>query len=118
MPPTAAAKLGDTSATAGTVMYSPAASGTWTPGTVTETSYPLLTISGVAVIHSASCTFTFSGLKADGTTQVNGSSTVTLTAATTTLQKGSTFVLRDGDTTSDTYGNTLTVHAANILRSD
>jgi hypothetical protein len=44
---------------------------------------------------------------------------VKLTAASTTLQKGSTFVLRDGDSTQDSFGNTLTAHATNNnLRSD
>ena len=115
-----AAKTGDTQATVGTTMFGAAATGTWTAGPISETPpYPLLTIGGTTVIHVASCTFSFSGLQADGTTAVNGTSPVTLTASSTTLQKSSTFVLRDLDTANDTYGNTLTVHAAaNILTSD
>jgi len=118
MPLKPVGKVGDTAATVGTGMYGAAASGSWTAGPVTETAYALPTIGGVATIHAASCTFSFSGVQSDGTTPVTGTSPVTLTAATTTLQKGSTFVLRDGDAFSDTYGNTLTVHAAGILRSD
>jgi hypothetical protein len=118
MPLKPAAKTGDTTKTVGTTMFTGASSGSWTGATITETAYPLLKIGGVAAIHQASCVFSFSGFAADGTTPVNGSSTVTLTASPTTLQKSSTFVLRNGDTTQDTYGNTLTVVAANILSSD
>ncbi|HEY8704329.1 MAG TPA: hypothetical protein VIL98_06220 [Gaiellaceae bacterium] len=118
MPLKPVAKTGDTTKTPGTLMFTGASTGSWTGAAVTETAYPLLTIGGVGVIHLASCLFSFSGLAANGTTAVTGSSTVTLTASSTTLQKSSTFVLRDGDTTQDSFGNALTVAAANILRSD
>lgn len=118
MPLKPVAKTGDTTKTEGTTMFTGASTGTWTGAAISETAYPLPTIGGVGVIHMASCVFSFSGFAADGTTAVTGSSTVTLTAGSTTLQKGSTFALRNGDTTQDAFGNTLTVSAANILRSD
>ncbi len=111
------AKAGDVTASVGTTYFGTATSGAWTAaGPVTETTYSFLTIQGAAVVHQASCSFSFSG--SDGTNAVTGASSVTLTASSTTLQKGSTFVLRDGDSAQDIYGNTLTVSAPNILTSD
>jgi hypothetical protein len=83
------------------------------------TRYPFMTIGGVAVIHQAMCTFSFTGTgPSPGNAPVSGTSIVTLTATSTTLQKGSTFVLRDGDTKQDSFGNTLAVSASNHVKSD
>jgi hypothetical protein len=94
---------------------SPSTAGTWAAAQVAPVSYPFLTVGGVAVLHGASCVFTFT--PTDGTSPANPTSTVTLTATATALQKGSTFVLRNGDSAHDTYGNTLTVAATGILTS-
>jgi hypothetical protein len=104
------ATSGDVHATAGpkhgTVM------GTWTPGPIVEVPYPFLTVGGVAVLHQASCLFAFAG--SDSST---AQSTVTLTAASTVLQKSTASVLRNGDTNADADGNTLTATATGTLLS-
>jgi hypothetical protein len=115
MPGLPVAVHGDVHATVGAGMFGSATSGSWTAGTVTEQTYTWLTVGGAAVVHAASCTFSFTG--SDGMNTVTGTSTVSLTAATTVLQHGSTNVLRNGDSASDTYGNTLAVQASGILTS-
>lgn len=90
-------------------------SGSWSVGSVTVNAYAKLTVGGsAAVIHEARCTFTFLGSKTAGpvTTAVGGTSTVTLRASTTVLQKGLSNVLLDGDEAHDSFGNSLAVHAA------
>lgn len=111
------AKDGDVKATKGSKLLDGAASGTWAAGAVSTTPYPFLTIDGFAVIHEAKCTFTFTGLTS-ASVSISGTSDVKLTAASTTLQEGSTFVLRDGDKKEDGFGNTLTAQATKHLRSD
>lgn len=117
MPSLPVAVHGDVHATVGTTLWGTATSGSWTAGAVTDQTYAWLTVGGTAVVHAASCVFSFSG--SDGMSQVNSPPlTVSLTPpAPTVLQHGSTFVLRNGDTISDTYGNTLTVQASGILKS-
>lgn len=87
---------GDVQATRGDSSYTGAESGTWTPVPISCEAYEHLTIGGAKVIHGASCTFNFSGISSSGAT-VAGTSTVTLTAATTILQGASSKVLVDGD---------------------
>lgn len=61
------AVTGDTVATASSATApstQPTWSGTWTAGPVTETAYPKLTVNSTAVIHKASCTFSFIGVDA------------------------------------------------------
>ncbi len=111
----AVAQDGDASATASTATTYTGATGAWAAGPVSTTPYPFLKIAGTPVIHQASCTFTFTATDGSG---VTGTSLVTLTAPSTTLQKGSTFVLRDGDTYPDTFGNKVSVAAAHNLKSD
>jgi hypothetical protein len=119
MPLKPVAKDGDVTATARSTKLPPAVSGSWTAGSVVTTRYPFMTIGGVAVIHQAMCTFSFTGTgPSPGNAPVSGTSIVTLTATSTTLQKGSTFVLRDGDTKQDSFGNTLAVSASNHVKSD
>jgi hypothetical protein len=119
----AVAKSGDVSPTNGTGMFTDphtmvtAASGNWTAGPVTETSYPFLTIGGAAVLHEATCTFAFAGYDSSNNAMA-GTSDVDLVKGPTTLQKSSTFVLRDTDSKSDGYGNTLSLSAPNNLTSD
>lgn len=115
----AAAVEGDTVATASAMTApstQPSWQGAWTAGPVSETSYPKLTVQGAKVIHEARCTFSFSG----GDTASNGapvatSSTVTLRAGATILQKGNSKVLVNGDNASDSHGNRLEIAAAGAL---
>jgi len=111
---------GDASAEAGTTPYTGATRGTWTAGSVTETSYDVLTSGGTKVIHKAECSFSFTGDSAPPQTvgDVSGDSTVTLEASGTALQGGSTFVLVDGDSETDSYGNKVSVSASAALQAD
>ncbi len=106
-------------ATKGTAQASPsadkldggkAATGAWAPapGPVGETPDTTLTVGGAAVLHQAQCTFLFSGSTSSGSA-VADSSTVVLTPKSTTLRAGQTAVLLDGDSTSDSFGNTVQV---------
>lgn len=106
----------DVSASGGTTPYSPAVSGTWTPGSVSCDSYAKLKTGSAATVWKASCDFSFTGPDSNGVT-VTGSSSVTLTASATKLQGGGTNVLRDGDQATDSYGNKLSVAASGKLRS-
>lgn len=115
------AVTGDTVATASSATApstQPTWSGAWTAGPVTETAYPKLSVNAKGVIHQARCTFTYSGVDASSAPVGPLTSTVTLSAATTILQKGVSNVLRDGDTRSDIHGNKLEVRASGKLRSD
>lgn len=94
------------------------ASGTWSAGAVGTDSYARLTLEGAVVVHRASCTFTFSGSDKSSGASVTETEEVTLTAATTQLQKGLQGVLRDGDGVTSANGNRLEVQAAGSLRSD
>lgn len=115
MPPISVAIQGDVVATPGTVPATGAASGTWTAGPVSYQSYSKLKVGG-NVIHQASCTFNFSGATSGGSA-VTDVSTVTLTAGSTKLQKGSTFVLQNGDQKSDSFGNKLQAQSSRKLKS-
>ena len=114
--PKSVATVGDVTATAGTTMYSPATSGSWTAGSVSYTSYDNVKSGDAKVIHKAECTFSFSG--STGNTAVSGSETVTLEAGSTLLQKGASKVLVDGDSKTGTYGNKLQVSSSEKLKSD
>jgi hypothetical protein len=86
----------------------------WTAGEVLETTDPKLSVGGVAVVHQATCTFTFAGTKGapPTATPIADISTVTLSPGQTTLQAGqadTTSVLLDGDSNSDTFGNRVKV---------
>jgi hypothetical protein len=112
--------IGDVTAVAGSIIPSVggtpiADTGVWTGGTVTPTSYDKLTVNGAQVVYQAQCAFTFSGTKSNN--PVTFSSTVTLTAATTILQSGLSNVLRDGDSASDAYGNTVKTSGTGLLSS-
>jgi len=112
------AVTGDVEAKPGTKMFTGAASGTWTAGPVTYTSYNHLSVGGKSVIHGANCTFTFTGSTSNGA-PVTGSETVTLQAGQTVLQKGLSGVLRNGDTaTGDKFDNELEVKTASVLSSN
>ena len=124
----AVAKAGDVQATRGppTSPPSPSMSGSWTAGTIVESTYPGLTIGSAPVVYGATCRFEFSGTDNSSGTPVTippplPSSVVSLPPAgapPTTLQRGASNVLRQGDTNSDTYGNTLSVAATGHLTSD
>ena len=114
--PKSVATEGDVTATAGTTMYSPATSGSWTAGSVTYTSYAKLNSGGAKVIHKAECTFSFSG--STGNTAVTGQETVSLEAGSTLLQKEASKVLVDGDSKTDKYGNKLQVSSSEKLKTD
>jgi len=111
----------DATATAGTMPYTGAASGTWLAGPISVVSYATVTIGGQPAISSAKCTFSFSGLAANGTTPVAGSEDVTLSAAalgTTKLQGTEQQVLRDGDQSSKSlFSNIISVSASHKLKS-
>ena len=92
-------------ATKGTSQASPSAdptdggkatSGTWTPGQVDEAADTTLTVGGTVSPPTPPAA-------------VSDSSTVVLTPKSTTLQAGQTAVLLDGDSTSDSFGNTVQV---------
>lgn len=111
---------GDASASTGNGLVGAAKKGKWTAGEVNETSYSQLTAGGVEVIYEAECTFTFlgdsdppNGVVSD----VNDSSTVTLSASDTVAQGGLNHVLRDGDEEEDAYGNKVSVSASAALQS-
>ena len=107
---------GDVSATPGTTPYSGADSGTWTAGAVSYKRYDKLTVGGQKAVYEASCDFSFSGTNSGGST-VKGNETVTLTASSTTLQGGTSNVIRDGDRASGSYGNELRTSASGDLKS-
>jgi len=113
---------GDVSATAGTSPYTGADSGTWTAGTVSETSYANLKSGGKEVVWKAECTFSFSGTNSSSGATVTGSEKVTLTATTKLLKKGEHSVLVDGDSksgggTPPSFDNKLSVSAAGPLKT-
>jgi hypothetical protein len=94
--------------------------GAWTAGEITETTDPRLSVGGAAVVHQATCTFSFTGSKGSSPPVIiKDSSSVTLSPQQTTLQGGQTAVLLDGDSARDTFGNTLkvSVPAASKLAS-
>lgn len=120
MPSKNVAVEGDVQAIVGTAMITPAETGTWTAGSITESSYNKLKIEETKVIYKVECTFTFSGsyTPPGGTpTAVSGSETVTLTANSTKLQNGFSNVLVNGDSAEGTYGNKLQVVTSNKLLS-
>jgi hypothetical protein len=94
--------------------------GKWTAGEVGETTDPKLSAGGAAVLHQATCTFSFTGSKGSSPpVTITDSATVTLSPQQTTLQGGQTAVLLDGDSAQDSFGNTLkvSVPAASKLTS-
>ena len=116
MPSIFVARQGEVTATAGTTPFTGADNGTWTAGPVSYTAYAKLKRGGTGVIHRASCLFSFSGANSSGTA-VAGTSTVTLTAGTTKLQKGVSNVLQNNDEASDSYGNKLKASSSEKLKS-
>jgi hypothetical protein len=111
-----AVKTGEVTATAGTTMYSPAVKGSWLAGPVIPTSYSKLKSGGGAVLSEAKCTFSFTGTgPTPAEAPVSGTSTVTLSAQTTRLQKGASNVLVDGESKKDEYGNELKASAQGKL---
>lgn len=92
------ARPGDVRAVPGAVPLAGAASGAWTAGVITETRLRLLPFIVPVFVRSARCTFSFSGIGAEGTTPV---------AATSTVALSSRIALRRGDAASDSFGNTL-----------
>jgi hypothetical protein len=117
----AVATEGDVVVTVGTVPYQLNSSGTWIAGSVSYVSYAYLTVDGKKVVSEASCGFSFSG-KEDAEPHkpvvTPGPQTLKLAPPQQTLlQKGDAQVLRNGDTASDQWGNTLTVVTQNPLTS-
>jgi hypothetical protein len=110
---------GEISATAGTTLHPPAASGTWTAGPVVEVPHTKLSVAGKAVVLQATCTFTFSGTTSPpASSPVAGVEVVVLSPASTILLSSSTSVLVDGDSAEGVYGNKLEVSAAGHLGTD
>ena len=118
----AVATEGDVVVTLGTMPYQAGSSGLWSAGSVSYVSYAYLTVDGKKVISEASCGFSFSGKKdAEPHDPVVTPGPQTLKLAPpqpTLLQKGDAHVLRNGDTASDQWGNTLTVVTQNRLTSE
>ncbi|MBM2614003.1 hypothetical protein JIG36_00340 [Actinoplanes sp. LDG1-06] len=102
--PKAVARSGDVTATAGTTFFTGATSGSWTAGSVSETTHTKLS----KALVSASCVFSFTG-KNDAGAVVTGTETVTLKAGSTKLRAA---VLRNGDEATGTFGNKLSASAA------
>ncbi len=92
-------------AVVGDAIAVPAAS--FAPGPIVYTSYSNLSIGGTAVIYSVACTFTHSST---GATEP-----IVLMAGSTTLQKGSTGVLVNGDSQKGALGNELKIVASSNL---
>ncbi|MEV1289100.1 hypothetical protein [Micromonospora sp. NPDC049679] len=112
----AVARAGDAAATAsGRTNYpndkAPTATGAWAAvGPVAETPVTVAGADGKRVIRSASCTFTFTGtLTSNGNAFTSPPSVVTLSPGTRTLKVGGSDPLVDGDETSDSFGNTVSV---------
>jgi hypothetical protein len=118
----AVATEGDVVVTVGTVPYQPNSTGVWSAGGVSYISYAYLMVDGKKVISEASCGFSFSGAKNAppyDPVATPGPQTLKLTPPQQTLlQKGDAQVLRNGDTASDQWGNTLTVVTQNVLTSE
>jgi hypothetical protein len=106
----------------GTAPYQPSSTGVWSAGGVSYVSYAYLMVDGKKVISEASCGFSFSGKKdapPNDPVATPGPQTLTLAPPQQTLlQKGDAQVLRNGDTASDQWGNTLTVVTHNVLASE
>ena len=109
------AREGDASAAAGKTPYTGATSGTWTPGSVTETTADRASSDGAKVVTQAKCSFSFSGT--NGTSAVTGSSTVTLSPGSLLLSIDGATPLVDGDSAKDSFGNTVSVSSSAILRT-
>lgn len=108
----------DVSATPGSTPFDGAASGTWTAGAISVSTYAKLTLAEAETAWKAQCTFSFSGTTpAPASSPITGSSPVTLTATTKKLQGGATHVLVDGDQEQDRFGNKLSVSASGKLRT-
>lgn len=105
---------GDVQATAGTTPFTGAASGTWTAGSVTCSSYDQLKIGGSKVIYKAECKFTFNGTSS-APASITGDETVTLEAKSTKLQGGLSKVLVNGDSVTGNFGNKLQINASHKL---
>jgi hypothetical protein len=89
------------------------AAGTWVPDPITYEAYDHLTIGGLSVIYSASCTFKFIS-----NTTTKPAETVILSAGASVLQGGQTRVLvNDDSVTGNVAGNELRVNTKNKLRS-
>jgi hypothetical protein len=87
--------------------------GIWVPGPITYEAYDHLTIRGLPVIYSASCTFKFIS-----NTTTKPEDTVTLSAGASVLQGGQTHVLVNEDFATGTVAkNELRVNTSNKLRS-
>lgn len=100
------ARVGDVSATPGTLPFTGAKTGTWTPGPVSYTSYTALRAAGAAAISEARCLFDFKGTT-EGGSPVTGAETVVLRAGPTTLQRGAAGVVLHGDSATGQFGNRL-----------
>lgn len=98
-------------ATPGAVFYPPAASGIWTAGPVIYKNGTKLSVNSNKVTFEAECTFIFAGFQPPSSyLPVAGTSKVTLSPpGPTKLKENGKNLLRLGDTTSDSFGNTLTV---------
>src|SRR5687767_6357533 len=115
MPGNSVARAGDVAAATGSTYYSGADSGAWSAGALSSTTTSLVTSDGKQVVTKASCTFSFSG-KA-GNSPVTGTSTVKLEPATRRLKVAGASPLVHGDSTKDSYGNTLSVESTATLRT-
>ncbi len=109
------ARDGDVSTTVGTTPFTGATSGTWTAGDLTVTTTGRARADGEEIVTAASCTFSFAGT--NGQTPVSGTSVVALQPAARKLRFGTAFPLVDGETTSDTFGNTVRVVSSATWRT-
>jgi hypothetical protein len=117
----AVAARGDVTATKGTIgKASYPAGGAWAAGDVAFDVDSKLVISGAAVLHEASCTFTHSGGQTTSTppvTEASWTADVTLGPSSTKLKVGGRAVVLDGDTKQDAYGNTLKAGSSRKLKA-
>jgi hypothetical protein len=91
--------------------------GSWSAGSVSYQTYSHFKIDGTAVIYEASCTFTYAGGQASGSSIGAVTDTVTLSASGTKTQGGLNAVLRDGDSEESASGNKLEVSTNRSLKS-
>jgi hypothetical protein len=109
------ARKGDVTATVGTMPYTGASSGTWSPGTLTVTTAPLASSDGNEVVVKAESSFTFLG--SSGNTTIKGDSSVVLSPGPQLLTIDGSAPLVHGDSAQDAYGNTVSVSSSATLHT-
>lgn len=120
MPVSAVAVEADVSTSPGEANSPPSGfdpGGSWAKVSLQVETLGLLTIDGSPVAWKASADFSYTGTTGGTATSTSPPTTVTLDGSSSSLTVTSKPLLRDGDTTSDSFGNTISVSASRPLRS-